>query len=163
VASGDLLQVEDLFRRTKAIMRTRPIFHSSDAAIRGHAFCSFLALSMQKHLDDLTHEAGLAPEWKDLLRDLDRLAQVRIRHRGGDWLVRTDAAPSITSLFRRAKVALPPRARQAQPPPPQTKPARKRRGVVPRQLEFRRNANAINHLQKSGVQVGSNIVTLSLC
>ena len=24
----DLLQVEDLFRRTKAIMRTRPIFHS---------------------------------------------------------------------------------------------------------------------------------------
>ena len=34
----DLLLVEDLFRRTKAIMRTRPIFHSSDAAIRGHVF-----------------------------------------------------------------------------------------------------------------------------
>jgi hypothetical protein len=49
----DLLQVEDLFRRTRAIMRTRPIFHSSEAAIRGHVFCSFLALSMQKHLDDL--------------------------------------------------------------------------------------------------------------
>ena len=44
----DFLQVEDLFRRTKAIMRTRPIFHSSDAAIRGHVFCSFLALAMQK-------------------------------------------------------------------------------------------------------------------
>ncbi len=123
----DLLQVEDLFRRTKAIMRTRPIFHSSDAAIRGHVFCSFLALSMQKHLDDLMREAGLAPERKDLLRDLDRLAQVRIRHRGADWLVRTDAAPSITSLFRQAHVALPPRARQARPPPTQTKPARKRR------------------------------------
>ncbi len=40
-------------------MRTRPIFHSSDAAIRGHVFCSFLALSMQKHLDDLMREAGL--------------------------------------------------------------------------------------------------------
>jgi transposase len=39
---GDLLQVENLFPRTKAIMRTQPIFHSSDAAIRGHAFCSFL-------------------------------------------------------------------------------------------------------------------------
>src|SRR5208282_3202333 len=26
----DLLQVEELFRRTKAVMRTRPIFHSSD-------------------------------------------------------------------------------------------------------------------------------------
>jgi len=37
----------NLFLRTKAIMRTRPIFHSSDSAIRGHVFCSFLALVMQ--------------------------------------------------------------------------------------------------------------------
>ena len=43
-------------------------FHSSDAAIRGHVFCSFLALAMQKHLDDLSREAGATPEWKDLLR-----------------------------------------------------------------------------------------------
>jgi hypothetical protein len=50
---------------------------------------------------------------------------VRIRHRGADWLVRTDATPSITSLFRRAHVALPPRAR---PPPARPKPTRKRRG-----------------------------------
>jgi len=35
----DLLQVEDLFRRAKAHMRTRPIYHSSDEAIRGHVFC----------------------------------------------------------------------------------------------------------------------------
>ena len=125
----DLLQVENLFFRTKAAMRTRPIFHSSDAAIRGHVFCSFLALAMQKHLDDLMLEAGVAPEWRVLLRDLDRLTQVRIRHRGVDWLVRSDAAPAVTMLFKRAQLALPPRARQARPPPPaQPKPARKRRG-----------------------------------
>jgi hypothetical protein len=125
----DLLLVEDLFRRTKAIMRTRPIFHSSDAAIRGHVFCSFLALSMQKHLDDLACQAGFAPEWKDLLRDLDRLALVRIRHRGADWLVRTDAASDVTRLFKCAHVALPPRAQQARPPPPApSKSPRKRRG-----------------------------------
>ena len=125
----DLLQVENLFFRTKAVMRTRPIFHSSDAAIRGHVFCSFLALAMQKHLDDLMLEAGVAPEWRVLLRDLDRLSQVRIRHRGADWLVRSDAAPAVTMLFKRAQLALPPRARQARPPPPaQPKPARKRRG-----------------------------------
>jgi hypothetical protein len=46
----DLLQVEDLFRRAKAILRTRPIYRSSDAAIRGHVFCSFLALMLQKEL-----------------------------------------------------------------------------------------------------------------
>jgi hypothetical protein len=110
-------------------MRTRPIFHSSDAAIRGHVFCSFLALAMQKHLDDLLREADLVPEWKDLLRDLDRLAEVCIRHRGADWLVRTDAAPAVAVLFRAAHIALPPRARHARPPPPaQSKPARQRRG-----------------------------------
>ena len=99
-------------------MRTRPIFHSSDAAIRGHVFCSFLALTMQKHLDDLLREDGATPEWKDLLRDLDRFQQVRIHQRGADWLVRTDAAPSITSLFRRAHIALPSRTRQTKPPDP---------------------------------------------
>ena len=74
-------------------------------------------------------EAGVAPEWRVLLRDLDRLSQVRIRHRGVDWLVRSDAAPAVTMLFKRAQLALPPRARQARPPPPaQPKPARQPRG-----------------------------------
>ena len=65
-------------------MRTRPIFHSSDAAIRGHVFCSFLALAMQKCLEDLSRQAGIVPEWKTLLRDLDRLKHVCIRHQDHD-------------------------------------------------------------------------------
>ena len=96
-------------------MRTRPTFHSSDAAIRGHVFCSFLALSMQKYLDDLARQAGVTPEWRQLLRDLDRLQQVRLAHRGADWLVRTDAAPNVAVLFRAAHIALPPHARQVAP------------------------------------------------
>ena len=124
----DLLQVENLFLRTKAVMRTRPIFHSSDAAIRGHVFCSFLALAMQKHLDDLARQAGLTLQWKELLRDLDRLAQVRIRHRGADWLARTDTSPAAARLFKTARLAPPPRARQAKPPPAPPKRPTKRRG-----------------------------------
>jgi hypothetical protein len=92
-------------------------------------FRSFLALAMQKRLDDLMREAGLAPEWRVPPRDLDRLTQVRIRRRGADWLARGDAAPAATTLFNRAQLALPPRARQARPPPPaQPKPTRKPRG-----------------------------------
>jgi hypothetical protein len=34
----DLVRVEDLFRRAKAVLRTRPIFHYCDAAICGHVF-----------------------------------------------------------------------------------------------------------------------------
>jgi len=126
----DLLKVENLFLRTKAVMRTRPIFHSSDAAIRGHVFCSFLALVMQKCLEDLSREAGIVPEWKTLLRDLDRLQHVRIRYRNNDWLVRTDVSKPIADLFCHAHIALPPRARQMVPPKivSPTKSARKRRG-----------------------------------
>jgi len=135
----DLLKVENLFLRTKAIMRTRPIFHSSDAAIRGHVFCSFLALAMQKYLDDLSIEAGVTPEWKELLRDLDRLQQVRLQYRGADWLVRTDAAPTITALFRQAHVALPPRARQTAPP----KPTASRKSTPKRRGRPRRSATPL--------------------
>jgi len=126
----DLLQVEKLFLQTKAVMRTRPIFHSSDAAIRGHVFCSFLALAMQKHLQDLANEAGARLEWAPLLRELNRLQQVRIRHRGRDWQVRTDVAKSVAALFRHARIALPPRARPMGPPKPAStsKTAPKRRG-----------------------------------
>lgn len=126
----DLLKIENLFLRTKAVMRTRPIFHSSDAAIRGHVFCSFLALVMQKCLEDLSREAGGAPEWKTLLRDLDRLQHVRIRYRNNDWLVRTDISKPIADLFCHAHIALPPRAKQMAPPKivSPTKSTRKRRG-----------------------------------
>ena len=152
----DLLQVEDLFRRGKALMRTRPVFHSSDAAIRGHVFCTFLALVMQKHLDDLAKEAGAVPEWRVLLRDLDRLQQTRIQHNGKDWLVRSDATPAVTTHSgRRASRRRPGRCKQRrhwryQLPSP-LKDAAAARGVVPRHLEFRQFLFRIRNLHKSGV------------
>ena len=77
---------------------------------------------MQKQLEDRLRQTGLVPEWKDLLRDLDRLAEVRIRHRGADWLVRADAAPAVAALFRAAHVrpaAARPKGSPAAPSPTQ--------------------------------------------
>jgi Transposase DDE domain len=104
----DLLQVEDLFRRAKAILRTRPIYHSSDAAIRGHVFCSFLALMLQKELADLCHGHGLVIEWADLLRDLDRLQEATIEKDGKSITARTAVAGQVGSIFQAAGIALPP-------------------------------------------------------
>ncbi len=39
----NLLAVEQSFLAAKSLLTTRPIFHRSDAAIRGHIFCTFLA------------------------------------------------------------------------------------------------------------------------
>jgi transposase len=35
-----LWTVEDIFRTTKSILETRPIYHKRDETIRGHVFCS---------------------------------------------------------------------------------------------------------------------------
>ena len=104
----DLLQVEDLFRRAKAILRTRPIYHSSDAAIRGHVFCSFLALMLQKELADLCHSHGLVIEWADLLRDLNRLQEATIEKDGKRITSRTAVAGQVGRVFQAAGVALTP-------------------------------------------------------
>jgi Transposase DDE domain len=125
----ELLQVEQLFRQSKAVFDTRPIFHSSDAAIRGHVFCTFLALLLQKHLNNLARTARSKVEWTTLLRELDQLSEVRMRYGEKDWLVRTDATPTVAAIFRQAHIALPPRARQTLPPkPPQLPKTPRRRG-----------------------------------
>ena len=126
----ELLGVEQLFRQSKAVLDTRPIFHSSDAAIRGHVFCTFLALLLQKRLNDVARVVGSQVEWTMLLRELDRLSEARMRLSDKDWLIRTDATPAVAAIFRHAHIALPPRARQTSPPKPLqlTKPSRPRRG-----------------------------------
>jgi hypothetical protein len=108
----DLLQVEDLFRTAKALMRTRPIYHSSDAAIRGHVFCSFLALVPRKELDARCRKAGFRPEWGDVLLDLDRLQEVTLTKGGQHITLRTPATGTIGPLFKTAGIALPPNIRE---------------------------------------------------
>lgn len=109
----DLLQVEDLFRTAKALLRTRPIYHSADAAIRGHVFCSFLALVLRKELDDRCQAAGFHPEWSDVRRDLDRLQEVEIKKDGKRLTLRTPVTGTAGRLFQAARIALPANVREA--------------------------------------------------
>jgi hypothetical protein len=108
----DLLQVESLFRAAKASFDTRPIFHQSDAAIRGHVFCSFLALVLAKELTRLCEAKGLKPEWQPLLNDLDRLQQATIEKDGKAITVRTPTAGMVGSVFQATGVAIPANIRE---------------------------------------------------
>jgi hypothetical protein len=108
----DLLQVEALFRAAKASFDTRPIFHQSDAAIRGHVFCSFLALTLAKELTRLCEEKGIKPEWQPLLNDLDRLQQGTIEKDGKAITVRTPTTGMVGSVFQATGVALPANIRE---------------------------------------------------
>jgi transposase len=111
----DLLQVESLFRTAKALMRTRPIYHQSDAAIRGHVFCSFLALVLKKELVDRCDAHDFRPEWDDVRRDLDRLQDVEIQKDGKRVTLRTPTTGTAGRLFQAAGVALPPQIKEHHP------------------------------------------------
>ena len=75
----ELWMVESIFRTAKTILETRPIYHQRDETIRGHVFCSFLALVLMKELQHRLVERGLTLEWADVLRDLEALRLVRLR------------------------------------------------------------------------------------
>jgi hypothetical protein len=109
----ELQGVEQLFRSAKSLLATRPIFHKCDATIRGHVFCSFLALVLQKDLADRCAARGFQPEWDDVRRDLDRLQEVEVGQDGKRFVLRTPVVGCAGKLFQTLGVALPPNIRDA--------------------------------------------------
>jgi hypothetical protein len=121
----ELQGVEQLFRSAKSLLATRPIFHKCDATIRGHVFCSFLALVLKKELADRCAARGFQPEWDEVRRDLDRLQEVVVEQDGKRFILRTPVVGCAGKLFQTLGVALPPNLRDAasQPDPTPAEPA----------------------------------------
>jgi transposase len=110
-----LLVVEQMFRSHKALLETRPIFHQTDEAIRGHVFCTFLALVLRKELEDRLAVAQVKPEWRVLLTDLDRLQEIAVEQDGKRFILRTPVTGVAGKVFQAVGVALPPQIRDAKP------------------------------------------------
>ncbi len=111
-----LWMVEHVFRSTKSILQTRPIWHQSDATIRGHVFCSFLALVLRKELEDRLESAGHKLEWADVRRDLMHLQYVEVEQEGKRFLLRSEAQGTCGRVFAAVGVALPPTVQQIEDP-----------------------------------------------
>ena len=107
-----LWMVEQVFRTSKALLETRPIFHKCDETIRGHVFCSFLALVLQSELQRRMQAAGIEAEWADIRRDLNALTETEIEQDGKRFLVRSATQGSIVAIFRCAGARLPQTIRQ---------------------------------------------------
>lgn len=107
-----LWMVEDVFRTTKSLLRTRPIFHKRDETIRGHVFCSFLALVLRKALQDRLEAAGHDFEWADVLRDVNRVEEVDVVYQGKHFVLRNQAHGTAGKVFQTVGVPLPPTIRQ---------------------------------------------------
>jgi hypothetical protein len=105
----NLLDVEQGFLAAKTLLATRPIFHRTDAAIRGHIFCTFLALVLRKELMDRLIDRNLAiPEWHQVVDDLADLSEIVVEQDGRRALLRTAPGSTIDALCRAVGITLPP-------------------------------------------------------
>jgi transposase len=113
LAYKNLWMVEDLFRTTKSILETRPIYHKCDETIRGHVFCSFLALLLKADLEKRLREREEAWEWAEIIRGLENLHEVEAHFQGRRFFLRSQLVAQAHKAIRASGVAVPPTIREA--------------------------------------------------
>jgi hypothetical protein len=113
-----LWMVERWFRSCKSLLQTRPIYHKCDETIRGHVFCSFLALVLRQELQARLEQRGQQFEWADVISDLDRLQVVEVEQEGRHFLLRSEAQGTCGPVFQAAGVSLPPTVQRVSPTTP---------------------------------------------
>ncbi len=102
----DLWMVEQSFRSVKSVLETRPIYHKCDETIRGHVFCSFLALMLLKELLGRIERRGWEVEWERLRDDLDAMEEITIHTAGRSFVVRSATEGVAGKAIQAAGVAL---------------------------------------------------------
>ena len=98
--------MEQSFRSVKSVLETRPIYHKCDETIRGHVFCSFLALMLLKELLVRIERRGWEVEWERLRDDLDALEEITIHTAGRSFVVRSATEGAAGKAIQAAGVAL---------------------------------------------------------
>ena len=108
----ELWQVERVFRDVKSMLETRPIFHQRDDTIRGHVFCSFLALVLRKELERNLEKAGHVFEWSHIKQDLQAMQETHIEEKGNHLAIRSKTEGVCGKVFQAVGVAIPPTIRE---------------------------------------------------
>lgn len=100
--------VEQLVRSAGPLPGGGPIFRQGDAAIRGHMFCSFLALVLVDELQRRLASRGHRLEWDAIRRDLESLDEARVRQ-GSQWyLLRGPLRGAAGEVLQSAGATVPP-------------------------------------------------------
>ena len=113
LAYKQLWMVEALFRSMKSLLDTRPIYHQTDRCIRGHVFCSFLALVLRQELQRRVTAKRWSLEWADVVRDLGQLHETTIAIQDHQYVVRSEIKGTVGKVFQACGVAIPPALRLA--------------------------------------------------
>jgi transposase len=91
LAYRGLWRVENAFRTLKTPLELRPLFHTSEAGIRGHVQACVLAYALVRIIEDRLDAAGLDLNAKEALQDLARIQRAPL-YRAGITVTKTSAA-----------------------------------------------------------------------
>jgi hypothetical protein len=98
-------------RTTKSILATRPTYHKCDGTIRGHVFCSFLAILLKTELEVRMSQMDLSWEWDEVIRGLNALHEEEAVFNGHRFLLRSQLMGDSHKAIRAAALPCPPRSR----------------------------------------------------
>ena len=101
----ELWQVERVFREVKRVLEARPVYHKYDLTIKGHVFCSFLALVVMK---ELMSGAGETTNWDVIRQDLDALYETEVEREGNRYQLRGPYLSTSRAMLKAVGIAAPP-------------------------------------------------------
>jgi transposase len=102
-----LWRVERVIRSIKSVLATRPVYHRMNETIRGHVFCSFLALILMKSLGDALAKDGHSFHW-DVIRDeLNHVTEGDLTVSGKTFRLRSEVGPEAAKAMLSAGAKFP--------------------------------------------------------
>jgi transposase len=105
-----LWEVESVFRTLKDVLEIRPIFHRKESHVKGHVFCSYLALclliALRKSLRE--HSTGKVLSWDNVIRDLRSFRIIKATFSGKTYLMRTEFKGTAHRCFQAVGLKSPP-------------------------------------------------------
>lgn len=106
-----LWMVENIFRTMKSVLETRPIYHKVDDTIRGHVFCSFLAILLRRELERRLESKGYEIEWEDIISDIGSVQEVTAEISEKTVIFRSELKGCAGKVLQAAGAAIPPTVR----------------------------------------------------
>lgn len=103
-----LWRVERAFRDLKSLLKVRAGYHRRNQRVKGHIFCTFLALYLKVAFEKALESKGLKMSWQALLGDLSSLKAVKLQLGETNYLLRTDFQGSCNKVFRAVGLKSPP-------------------------------------------------------
>ena len=102
-----LWMVERVIRSIKSVLETRPIYHRMNETIRGHVFCSFLALCLLKALETRMTGSGYPFHWDRISQELDRVDEGDLTAQGKTFRIRSEIQPEASRAMHSVGVKFP--------------------------------------------------------